>query len=150
MNARWLIVVAMVAMVIESVGRYLFNSPTIWAHELCGLIWGFYILCGGIYVQRLNAHVSIDLIYGKLSPKRRSIIDVITYPLFFVFITAILWYAVPYGWVSMMRLEHSITMWAPPIWPLKVMVPIAVALLLLQGISRYIRSVYMVITGTEL
>ena len=150
MTVRWLAVVMMLALLYEVVARYGFSTPTIWAHELCTLLWGFYIMLGGCYVLRHDAHVNLDLIYRRLSFRKQSIIDATTYSLFFVYGVAILWYAVPWAWESLMRLEHLPTRWAPPIWPLKMMVPIAVFLLLLQGMARYTRSLYAAITGREL
>lgn len=150
MAARWAVLAMMFVMLYEAVGRYLFNAPTIWAHELSQLLWGFYMLLGGIYVLRHDAHVNFDLIHRKVSPRKRATLDSITYLIFFVFCVAVLWFAVPYAWESMMRLECSRTQWAPPIWPLKMLVPVAVSLLLLQGVAKYIRSLYTALSGREL
>lgn len=150
MAVRWLAIVIMLALLYEVVARYGFNAPTRWAHELSEILWGFYIMLGACYVLRHEAHVKLDLIYRRLSPRKQAIIDVITYLFFFIFCVAILWHAVPWAWASLMRLEHAFGHWRPPIWPLKVMVPIAVSLLLLQGMARYIRSLYVAITGREL
>lgn len=150
MTARWLTIVMMVALLVEAIGRYLFNAPTIWAHELCQILWGFFILLGGSYVLRHDAHVNMDLIYRRLPSRKRAIMDSFTYSLFFLFAIAILIYAVPYAWESIIKLERAPTLWSPPIWPLKMMVPIGVCLLLLQGTARYIRSLYIAITGREL
>lgn len=150
MTVRWLVVVMMLALLYEVVARYAFNSPTIWAHEFCTLLWGFYIMLGACYVLRYDAHVRLDLIYGRLPLRKQSIIDVITYLFFFLYCVAILWKAVPWAWQSLMIQERSLSLWRVPIWPVKVMVPIAVSLLLLQGMARYIRSLYAAITGREL
>lgn len=150
MTARWLTVVMMLILLYEVGARYVFNAPTIWVHEASGILWGCYITLGGCYVLRHEAHVKLDLIYGKFSRRKQATIDVITYLFFFVYCIVILWYAVPWAWASLMKLEHALGHWRPPIWPLKMVVPIAVSLLMLQGMARYIRSLYLAITGREL
>jgi len=150
MIARWAVPVMVAAIVTEVALRYILNSPTVWAHPLSQMLWAFYILLGGSYVLRLNAHVNMDLLYRRVSPRKRAIIDLFTHLLFFVFIIAILVHAVPFAWESLMRLEHYSGKWTPPKWPIKMLVPTAVLLLLLQGIAKYIRDLHMAFTGREL
>ena len=150
MTVRWLAIVMILVLFQEVVMRYAFNSPSVWAYELCVSIWGFYIILGACYVLRHDEHVRLDLIYARLSLRTQAIIDVFTYLLFFTYCIVILLYAVPWGWESMIRLERFQTQWRSPIWPMKLMVPIAIFLLLLQGTARYIRSFYTAITGSKL
>lgn len=150
MAARWLTVVMMLILLYEVGARYVFNAPTIWAHHSCGILWGIFITLGGCYVLRHEAHVKLDLIYRRFSRRGQAIMDSVTYLFFFIYCIVILWYAVPWAWTSLMKFEHALGLWRPPIWPLKMVVPIAVFLLMLQGIARYIRSLYLAITGREL
>lgn len=150
MTARWLAVAMMAVMIFEVITRYGFDRPNIWVHQTTTMLWGFYIVLGACYVLRHDAHVNLDLIYRRLTFRKQAIIDSITYLFFFVYVIVILWYSVPWAWQSLKVLEVSYSVWAAPVWPVKVIVPIAVFLLLLQGISRYIRSIYTAITGKEL
>ena len=150
MTARWAGLAMVAAMITEVSLRYIFNSPTVWAHPLCQILWSFYIVIGGSYVLRLNAHVGCDLFYRRFTPRKRAIIDLFTHLLFFIFIITILVHAVPFAWESLMRLEHYPGKWTPPKWPIKMMVPIGVSLLLLQGIAKYIRDLHIAFTGREL
>jgi len=150
MTARWAALVMILTMLFEVIMRYIFNSPTIWVHELNQHLWGFYLLFGAAYVMHHRAHVNLDVIYRKLSLRKQAILDSITYWFFFIYCSVILWYAVPHAWRSVMLLQNSPSIWGPPIWPLKVMIPIAVFLLLAQGVARYISSLYTAITGREL
>ena len=150
MTARWAAVVMMLVLLFEVVSRYGFNAPTIWVHELSQHLWGFYILFGAAYVMRHRAHVNLDVIYRKFSLRKQAILDSITYWFFFIYCAVILWQAVPHAWQSAMRIQAISSIWASPVWPLKVMIPIAVLLLLLQGLGRYISSLHIAITGREL
>jgi TRAP-type mannitol/chloroaromatic compound transport system permease small subunit len=39
--------------------------------------------------------------------------------------------------------------WAPPIYPVKMIIPIAAAMLIIQGIAKFIRDLHTAITGKE-
>jgi TRAP-type mannitol/chloroaromatic compound transport system permease small subunit len=150
LTVRWLVLIMMMVMVYEAIARRLFNSPTIWAHEFDTMLFGAYFLLGGAYVLRHEAHVNLDIFYRKLSPRAKARMDVATYTLMFIYCYVLLLYAVPYAWDSVSRFEHGTTIWGPPLWPLKLIIPISVILLMFQGISRYIRSLYTFITGRQL
>lgn len=147
---RWLLLVMMLITVYDVVLRYFFNAPTIWAYELCGFLLGPLWLLAGGYVLLHNGHVSLDILYRRLSPRRQAAIDLVTYTLFFFYCGLILIYSWDYCWFSCIRREHSLTVWGPPIWPLKLCIPIGAMLILLQGIAKYIRDLYMGITGRQL
>lgn len=150
MIARWIGGGMIAAMMTEVILRYIFDSPTIWVHPLCQILWGFYILLGGCYLLRLRTHVRCDFLYAKLSPRKRAIVDVCTHLLFFIWVILVLVYAVPYAWESLMILECYTGKWTPPKWPTKMVVLIGMSLVLLQGIANYIRDLHLAFTGKEL
>ena len=150
LTVRWLVLFMMGIMVFEMLARRFFNAPTIWAHELDTMLFGAYFLLGGAYVLRHEAHVNLDLLYRKLSPQAQARMDTVTYTLMFIYCYVLLLYAIPYAWDSVSRFEHGTTRWGPPLWPLKLIIPISVILLMFQGIARYIRSLYLAVTGRQL
>ncbi len=134
---------------VEVVLRYGFNSPTLWAHETAQFLYGTYCILGGAYVLLHKAHVNMDMVYVRLSTRARAIIDLITSPLLFIFLGLMLWYGSVFACKSVAMLEHSQTPWGPPIWPVKLMLPLAAFLFLLQGIVRFVRDIETAITGRE-
>ncbi|MFH1933945.1 MAG: TRAP transporter small permease subunit [Pseudomonadota bacterium] len=131
--------------------RYVFNAPTIWAHELSVHLFGAYSVLAGAYVLLHHQHIKIDIIYGLFSPRGRAIIDSVTYLLFFVFIVALLRYGIMTAWRAVeLRQTVSPSPWGSPIWPLKLTIPIAAFLILAQGLAHFIRALKMAITGKEL
>jgi len=150
MTARWAALAMILVMLFEVISRYAFNAPTIWVHELCQQFWGFYLVFGAAYVMHHRAHVNLDVLYRRLSLRKQAILESITCWFFFIYCGVILWCVVPHVWRSVMRLEYSPSIWGPPVWPLKLMIPIAIFLLLVQGVARYIPSLYTAITGREL
>lgn len=131
---------------IEVIRRYLFNSPTVWANELTQMSFGVYVVLSGGYVLRWGGHANVDIFYIKLSAKRKAIIDIITFPLFLMFCGMILLYGGSLAWESLSRLEHSLSAWHPPLYPVKLMIPTGAFLLLLQGIVKLVRDIVTVVT----
>jgi len=147
---RWFVLIIMSITAYDVVMRYFFNAPTVWAYELAGLLLGPLWLVGGAYVLLHGGHVRLDILYRRLAPRSQAIVDLVTFTLLFFYCGLILKYGIDFFWFSFIRDEHSLTMWGPPIWPLKLFIPIGAALILLQGISKYIRDLYMGITGRRL
>jgi TRAP-type mannitol/chloroaromatic compound transport system permease small subunit len=130
--------------------RYFFNSPTVWAYELSGWLLGPLWLLGGAYVLLHDEHVRLDILYKRFTPRKRAIIDLVTFTLFLFYCSLILIYGWDYFLYSFAKNEHSLTVWGPPIWPLKLMIPVGAAFILLQGIAKYIRDFHMAVTGRQL
>ncbi len=142
-------VLAVLAYYFEVVGRYVFNSPTNWVHESTFLMFGMQYMIAGAYAYRGESHVRVDLLYSRLSDRGKALCDVIGSLFFFIFIGVMLWT----GWVfasdAVRAGEVSFTEWGIQYWPVKLMIPIGAALMLLQGIARLIKDVHtLTITRT--
>jgi TRAP-type mannitol/chloroaromatic compound transport system permease small subunit len=122
----------------EVVGRYFFNKPTIWAHELSLMVFGALSMVGGAYAHKYRAHVNMDLFYARLSPKGKAILDLITFPFFLIFCGVILWKGWEFAWRSIIIWEYSQSNWEPLLWPIKLTIPVGALLLILQGLSNLI------------
>ncbi|MFP3981095.1 MAG: TRAP transporter small permease subunit [Desulfobacterales bacterium] len=121
--------------------RYLFNAPTVWAGELSQMLFGAYAVLTGGYILRTGGHVNVDIIYSKLPEKPRAAIDILTSVLFFIFLLVILIYGGSMAMDSVGRLETSGSAWDPPVYPLRLTMPLAAVLLLLQGVAKLIVDV---------
>ena len=53
----FLVIVAMMSY--EVIARYAFNAPTVWAHEVAGVIAAVAFIFGGAYCMALDAHMRI-------------------------------------------------------------------------------------------
>lgn len=61
----------------EVIMRYLFNAPTIWAHETVVFLNACAFIFGGLYVASLNRHIRVVLFYDHLPPRLRRAFDVV-------------------------------------------------------------------------
>ena len=129
----------------EVIARYVFNSPTNWAHESMFLMFGMQYLLAGGYVLREGAHVRVDVIYMQFSARGKAFIDVITSVFFFIFTGTLLWT----GWIFFMDsfevFEVSFTEWAIQYWTVKFALPLGGALILLQGLSRLSKDILLLL-----
>ncbi len=125
----------------EVILRYFFNSPTVWANELAQMFFGAYAILSGGYILRTGGHVNVDILYSRLSKKNKAALDIFTSLLFFLFCGMLLIYGGSLAWDSLSRFEHSQSAWNPPLYPAKLMIPLAALLLMLQGLAKLIRDV---------
>ncbi len=133
----------------EVIGRYFFNHPTVWGNELTQLIFGVYIVLSGGYVLRWEGHVNVDIIYSRFFTRTKAVVDIFTSILFFLFCGMMIYYGGSLAWESIAGLEHSHSAWDPPIYPVKIMIPVGAFLLLLQGTAKLIRDIITAVTGKE-
>jgi len=130
----------MLMIVYDVMARYIFRAPTQWAGEAATLIFGVCWVTAGAYALLQGSHVKMEVFYARLSLKKRAILDVITAPLFFGFIGIVMWQGAKFALISIGHMETSPSMWAPPIYPIKVFIPLGAFLLLLQGMAKLIRD----------
>lgn len=148
----WLMVPLLVAVVYEVVARYAFAAPTLWSFDLTYMLYGALFMLGAAYTLRVGAHIRTDFFYEKWSVRTRAAIDSVAYiAFFFPGITLFLWVGWDEAWYAYEIGETSEqTAWRPLLWPLKATIPLAAALLLLQGVSELAKSLYALRTGREL
>jgi TRAP-type mannitol/chloroaromatic compound transport system permease small subunit len=129
----------------EVVARYVFNSPTNWVHESMFLMFGMQYLLAGAFAYREDQHVRVDVFYAKFSPRGKAIADIITSIFFFIFIGTMLVTGYRFAADAIELGEVSFTEWAVQYWPVKLAIPVGAALMLLQGISKLIKDVVVVV-----
>jgi TRAP-type mannitol/chloroaromatic compound transport system permease small subunit len=136
----------------EVFARYAFDAPTTWSFELTYMLYGTIFMLGAAYALHKGAHIRTDFFFEKWSIRTKGVIDSVAYIVFFfpsIFVFMLVSGAE--GWYSFTIMEESEqTPWRPWLWPFKMVVPLACALLLIQGVSEAIKSVWAARTGEEL
>ncbi len=132
----------------EVLARYVFNSPTNWAHESMFLMFGMQYMISGAYALREDSHVRVDVVYQYLPDRARVMTDLVTSIFFFIFAGALL----ITGWIfvadSIDVWEVSFTEWAIQYWPVKISIVLGALLIILQGVSKLIKD-FILLTGKE-
>ena len=148
----WLNVPLVLVVSWEVFARYLFHAPTIWSFDLTYMLYGTIFMLGAAYALHKGAHIRTDFFFEKWSTKTKGIIDSVAYLVFFFpSLIVFLWVSWGEGWYAYTIGETSEqTPWRPILWPYKMVIPLAVLLLLIQGISETIKSLWAARTGVEL
>ena len=124
----------------EVLARYLFNSPTNWAHESMFLMFGMqYVLAAG-FTHREHAHVHVDVIYQYFPLRMKALVNVLTSVFFFIFCIVLFWTGWTFAADSIGVWEVSFTEWAIQYWPVKVTLSVGALLLMLDGITKLIKD----------
>ncbi len=138
------ILLVTLAVLYEILARTLFNLPTVWSNESVIYISAVaYLLCGA-YALLYYRHVRIDLIYERLGPKTRTGLDLVTFVFFLLYVGTLVWVGGQMAWLSFNQNETTGTYWNPLIWPVKLAIPVAGLLLLLQGVANLLREIGVV------
>ena len=148
----WLNVPLVLAVAYEVISRYALNAPTIWSFDVTYMLYGTIFMLGAAYALHKGAHIRTDFFFERWSLRTRGTIDSIAYLVFFfpsIFVFLLVtgaegWYAFEIGETS------EQTPWRPILWPFKMVVPLTCLLLLIQGVSETIKSVWAARTGIEL
>ncbi len=144
----FLVVPATLVVVYGVVVRYVFNAPTIWGLELTIYLCAATYLVGGAYVHMLNAHVRVDVLYTRWPSRLRAGIDLfIMAPIFFFSLSLLFWAGADWTIHAMVAKLTSGSFWDPIIWPVRLLIPLSLLLLLLQGVAKFIRDLDLVKAG---
>lgn len=145
----WLMVPLTILICVEVVARYAFSHSFAWAFDLQIMLYGTIFMMAGAYTLAKSGHVRGDILYGFLSPRSQAWMDLVLYVLFFIpGVAALVWAGTTFAAESIAINERSsITADGPVIWPFKVIIPVAGALLLLQGLVEMVRCVVCIRTG---
>lgn len=140
----WLIIPMVLSLAYEVFARYLFEAPTIWAYDMTFMLYGTFFMLGSAFTLLRKGHIRTDTFYGAWSVRRQGTVDALCYLLFFFpGLIAFLWVGSDYFWTSFRQGERIVTSpWMPIIYPFKFVIPLTAALLLIQGVSEFLKSVW--------
>lgn len=148
--ASWTICVITVLVVVEVILRRFFNSPTVWSFEVVTQSYAFFFMIVAAYTLLHGSHVCIDFVYAKLSAKTQCILDIISYAVFFFpFFIIIFWGGSIFAKASWVIREKSWSYFAPPVYPIKTVIPVTALLFLLQGFVIFVRRLLTLFKGAR-
>lgn len=144
----WLALVMVLVGAFNAVARYLgryigINLSSNVYLELQWYLFSVLFLLGAAWVLREDAHVRVDVLYGRVSARTRSLINIFgTLFLLMPFCGFVLWVSVPVIRSSWVIREGSPDPGGLPRYPLKALIIVCFALLMLQAVSQLIKEVH--------
>jgi TRAP-type mannitol/chloroaromatic compound transport system permease small subunit len=124
---------------------------TQYSNVLSESVWymfGGMVMLGGAWTLKVNEHVRVDLLYGAISERARTWIDLLG-GLFFLMPLCILliWFTWPWFVQAWTQNIYSNASGGLPRWPIRLMLPIGYSVLMLQGIAEIIKCIAALTTG---
>jgi TRAP-type mannitol/chloroaromatic compound transport system permease small subunit len=138
----WLVVAAALISAGNAVIRKLFDlSSNAWL-ELQWWLYAAVFLLAAPSTLALNGHIRIDILNQRFSRAWRNWIEIIGHALFLMPMAAIVvWTSWPFFVASFEQNEQSPNYGGLPQWPAKLLIPVAFAILFLQGVSELIKRI---------
>jgi TRAP-type mannitol/chloroaromatic compound transport system permease small subunit len=145
----WLIIGLMTVVCVEVFKRYILNAPTAFIYDINNMMYGTLFMMCGAYTLAQNAHVRGDFLYSSFRPRTQASLDLALYLAFFIpGILGLIYAGSEYAMDSWRIREHSnVTSDGPPVYQFKAIIPIAGALVMLQGWAEIVRCVVCLKTG---
>jgi TRAP-type mannitol/chloroaromatic compound transport system permease small subunit len=144
----WSIVLLTGLITWEVFSRYVFNNPHAWALDAQIMLYGTLFMMGGAYTLAKNNHVRGDVLYGFFEPRTQATVDLVLYVLFFLpGIFALTWAGWNFAHESLAIREQTFSAEPLPLYPFKFIIPLAGAMLLLQGVVEIVRCVRCIRDG---
>jgi TRAP-type mannitol/chloroaromatic compound transport system permease small subunit len=136
----YFIFVMMGVLLLSSGSRAFFSVSYIWVVEISQFLLAAYYLLGGAYSMQLNAHVRMDLLYSRWSPRRRAFADSITAFCIIFYLIVLLLGGISSTEYALQYDQRNYSAWAPPLAPIKIIMTIGIALMLLQTVSTFFKD----------
>jgi TRAP-type mannitol/chloroaromatic compound transport system permease small subunit len=138
----WLVIAAAIISAGNAVSRKLFDlSSNAWL-ELQWWLFSAVFLLAAPWTLALNEHIRIDILNQRFSPRLRNIIELVGITLFLMPMAAIVvWTSWPFFVASYEQNEQSANFGGLVQWPAKLLIPVAFAILFIQGVSELIKRI---------
>jgi len=138
--AMYLIFAILGVLLYSSISKTFF-VPAAWTLESAQFLMVAYFLLGGAYSMQLDAHVRMDLFYCNWSPRTRAVVDVITIGFLIFYLVFLLYGGISSTQYALEYNETSYSSWSPPMAPIKILMCIGIALMLLQAIATLFKDI---------
>jgi len=119
---------------------FLFETSNAWL-EIQWYLFAGIVLLGAAHTLKLNEHVRVDVLYGRMKPRTQAWVDLLGM-IFFLMPTC-----VAVAWMSWPFFLESFASGEIPSagglirWPVRLLIPLGFFLLSLQGVSEIIKRV---------
>ena len=141
----WLTTLMVAVVFTDVVMRYTLNRTYVFTQELEWYLFGIVYLLAAGYTMLHDEHVRVDIVYSKLSPKRRAWFDFVLLLVFFFPSCLMVVYT------SWPFVRNSWSVWEsspdpggiPARWALKSVIIIGFVILMIQGLSELIKRFYV-------
>ena len=141
----YLMIVIMFIMTYEVLMRYIFTMPSLWAMEVNQYLLAITVALGGGYALLNGKHINADVLYSRCGVRTKAIFDLITAPLFFVFIIVLIWQLLDVA-IESWQIKELSEMGHIAIYPVRAILVVGAFLILFQGFAKFVRDLNKAVT----
>lgn len=139
---KWFIICLMLVVLIEVVGRKVFNNPFSWSTITASFFFGYFFMLGFGYTLLYNRHVNVPVLYERFPEKLKYVVSIVLLGLFGCgFCIIFIYAAIPVVIESWRHMEQFQGICRFNISHFRTVIPVAFLLLLLQLISHIIKHI---------
>ena len=135
------VIIMMLGVTREVIGRYFFNTPTNWVLELSGYLLVGLVFLGAPYTETIDGHVRVDFLYRKFSGKIKSFVDIVISLISISWCGILVWKG---GEIAYDSWKFGIRSSDTMMWPLfysQILVPIGCFLVILVLAANLVKAV---------
>ena len=138
--AMYLIFLMMGTLLLSAITRNVIEFPLSWPVELAQFTLAAFYISGGAYSLQLDSHVRMDLIYDRFSDRNKARIDCVTSFFLLFYLVVLLIGAISSTAYAIEYDQRKFSQWNPSMIPIKVIMVIGIALMLLQSVSMFFKD----------
>jgi TRAP-type mannitol/chloroaromatic compound transport system permease small subunit len=131
----------LIAILLWSSVSKVFFVPSLWTLEMAQFALVTYYILGGPYCLQRGSDVRMDLLYSTWTDRQRAWVDAFTVLFLIFFLGVLLYGAVDSTIYALDYDERSYSSWRPYMWPIKIIICIGLALMLLQAIAELFKDI---------
>lgn len=147
--AMYLLFVMAGVLLYSAVMRTGFNRPPLWTVEMAQFLLASYFILGGAWSMQIDAHVRMDLLYGRWTLRGRAFADTITSVCLLTFLIILLMGGISSSQYALEWNQRASSAWRPPMAPIKIIMTFGIFLMVLQAIAFFFRDLGRVL-GREI
>ncbi len=121
----------------DVIGRSFFRKPIPGSFELSEFALAVFILLGAAYTQQVKGHVGVDFVTSRLSPRTRTICEIVTTSLSLFIIAIVIWI----GFLEGIKEKTVSDMLRIPQYPFRLLVSVGGFLLWLELLIDLVQSI---------
>ena len=134
------LILVMLAIGTATISRYFLGKPLPLIWPCIKQVFAILILLGAPYAMLYDKHVRVEILYDFFPKWLQKLSRLVSLAFFMALTGAMTWQGIQMAKMSYMLKEVSQQSRHIPIYPLKIFVPIATFIFLLQGISYFLRK----------
>lgn len=140
-TAIWLVLACVLLSALTATLRYLLDWGSNAMIEAQWFLFGLIFLLCAPWTLQEQGHVRVDILYTRLPPRARVWIDILGGLLFLLPVSLLMvWDGWAYFLLSFQQNESSVNPGGLWWWPMKLLIPVAFALIAAQGVSEVIKG----------